>query len=799
MKPLEKKYTIVNLGCANCAAKMENAMNKDKRIESASVNFMKNAVLVSYQPNNFKDEEELCQVLNSYVTKYEREAYILMDELSATKESASHCHDDSCGCGEHHAHTEEESCGCGCSDHREHSKEESCGCGCSDHHEHSHTDTCCTSESAHTHSHTHEHTHQHQHTHEHTHEHSSNNKSFSGIIKTVIPWILGIAISLCGIYLVDNTVTKVAIVLIGYVILGHEVLLNSLNNITRGSIFDENFLMIVATIGALYVGKYTEAIAVLLLFQIGEFLQDLAVDHSRRNLSEAMNLKALFANLETKSGIKQVQPEDVSIGDVIIVKPSEKIALDGTVIEGTSFLDTSSLTGETVPRKATVGDDVLSGCINGDHTIKIRVTKPYTESTVAKVLDLVENASSRKSPTENFITKFARVYTPIVVLLAVFIAVLPPIVTGTYDFSKWVYTACSFLVVSCPCALVISVPLGFFAGIGSASKNGIIIKGSNYLEGLTTLKTVVFDKTGTLTKGSFNVELIQTLTASSEQDLLETAALLESFSTHPIATSIVNAYKDKTGKEVDSSRLSNYKEVSGHGVQADIDATTYSLGNKRYMDLIGASHVPSSVDTIGTIAYLAKDKECIGYLIISDKIKDDAKATITALKAKGIKTVLLTGDSKSVADKVASTLGLDEVYSELLPQDKVSKLEEIMSKQPKGDATAFVGDGINDAPVIARSDIGIAMGGVGSDAAIEAADIVLMTDEPAKIARAITIGNYTKKIVTMNIVFSLGIKVLVLILLSLQLGSMWLAIFADVGVSLIAIMNSIRALHVKES
>ena len=771
MKELQKQYTIVNLGCANCAAKMEHAMNKDKRITSASVNFMKNSVFVTYNSDNFKDEEELYHVLNSYVTKYEREAYLAIDELAATKAPTRHTHEEGCGCG--HDHTHQDSCGCG--EHHEHSHEESCGCG--EHHEQEKKE------------------HSKHYEHEHNHEHGIKDKSFAGIVKTILPWIIGIAISLCGVYLIDNTVAKLAIILIGYVILGYEVLLNSFNNIRRGSIFDENFLMIVATIGALYVGKYTEAIAVLLLFQIGELLQGLAVDSSKRHLAEAMNLKALHATIETPSGLKQVPPEEVAVGDIIVVKPSEKVALDGTVVEGTSFLDTSSLTGESVPRKAAIGDDVLSGCINGDQTLKIKVTKPYKESTVAKVLDLVENASNRKSVTENFITKFARVYTPIVVLLAALLIVLPPVVTGTYDFQHWIYIACSFLVVSCPCALVISVPLGFFGGIGAASKNGIIVKGSNYLEGLTTLKTVVFDKTGTLTKGSFAVKEIHALSSMNQEQLLETAALLESFSTHPIATSIVAAYNEQSDVALTTNALTDYKEISGHGVQAIIDDTVYYLGNRRYMESIHASNVPTSIDTIGTIAYLAKDTECVGYLIISDEIKEDAKSTITSLKKHGIKTVLLTGDTKVVAEKVAATLGIDTVYSELLPTDKVTMLEQVMKNQPENETTAFVGDGINDAPVIARSDIGMAMGGVGSDAAIEAADIVLMTDEPKKIAKAIAIAKHTKRIVIENIVFSLGTKALVLVLLALGLGSMWLAIFADVGVSLIAIMNSIRALR----
>ncbi len=772
-KKVEKKYTIVNLGCANCAAKMENAMNKDMRIASASINYMKSALLVSYEPTHFSDEQELYDLLNSYVRKYENEAYLAL-EPSKPKHASTHAHSESCGCGSHkHTHSHGESCGCG-----------------SQKHTHSHGDSCGCSSHKHTHSHS-------KHGHDHNHDHGLKDNSLKGILKTIAPWFLGIIISMVGISFVEDKTASLVLILIGYAVLGNEVLINSLKNIRSGSIFDENFLMIIATVGALYVGSYTEALAVLLLFQIGELLQSLAVDKSRKNLAEAMNLKALFATVETRNGLKQLPPEEVNVGDTIVVKPSEKVALDGIVVEGTSFLDTSSLTGESVPRKVSVKDEVLSGCINGNQTIKVKVTKPYEESTVAKVLDLVENASNRKSPTENFITKFARVYTPIVVLLAVIIAIFPPIITGTMDFSEWIYRACSFLVVSCPCALVISVPLGFFGGIGCASKNGIIVKGSNYLEGLTTLKTVVFDKTGTLTKGSFQVKEVNTISSMSKNELLATAALLESYSTHPIATSIVEAYAAKSSAKLNTSLMFNYKEVSGHGVQAAINGETYYLGNRRYMDKIHAFNVPSSIDTIGTIAYLAKDKECMGYLIIADEIKEDSKATIQELKQRGIKTVLLTGDSKAVAQKVANHLGIDTVYAELLPTDKVTKLEEIMSLQPAGEATSFVGDGINDAPVIARSDVGMAMGGVGSDAAIEAADVVLMTDEPSKIAKAIAIGSYTKKIVTANIIFALGTKFAVLFLLAFGYGSMWLAIFADVGVSLLAILNSIRTLNMK--
>lgn len=730
---VERKYTIVNLGCAHCAAKMEHAISTDTRIASASIDYMQSSLLVSYDADHFETEEELYHVLNSYVSKYEQEAYLMAATPSLP---ASHVpgHDDCCNLPNAH-------------------NEDSCD--------------------------------------------STNTLSLSPLITTIVPWAIGIIISMTGMIFIKTPLVNLALILLGYIILGHKVLKNSFKNILHGVLFDENFLMILATIGALYVGNYMEALAVLLLFQIGEFLQSLAVDKSKKNIKAAMNLKVLSATVETVHGLKQSPPEEVQVGDLLVIRPSERIPLDGIVAEGTSFLDTSSLTGESIPRKVKPGDDVLSGCINGAETIKVTVTKPYEESTVAKVLALVEHANSRKSPTEHFITKFARVYTPIVVLLAAVIAIIPPMILRTWDFSHWIYTACSFLVVSCPCALVISVPLGFFGGIGCASKNGILIKGSNYLEGLTTLKTVVFDKTGTLTKGCFHVREIKTLSSMTEDSILTLAALLESYSTHPIATSIVTAYKECTTTTIDTTKLTQYKEVSGHGVQAVIQNETYYLGNKRYMDVLNISHVPDSLAIMGTVVYLAKGTECEGYLVIADELKEDAKDTITALKRAGVRTVLLTGDTKTAATQVGEVLGMDAVYAELLPTDKVSQIEKLMKQSPSGQKTAFVGDGINDAPVIARADIGLAMGGVGSDAAIEAADIVLMRDEPNKIVMAMAIATHTKHIVTINILFSLGTKLLVLMLLACGIGTMWLAIFADVGVSLLAILNSIRTLTIK--
>lgn len=752
----EVVFLVKKLGCANCASKIEQGLQRESKFISASLNYMNATVTISYDPNIFASEHEVMKLANQYVKKYEHDAY-LVEKVGYTSSKSSNS-----------------------TNKEEHVHNHGCNCG----HDHSAHD--------HDHSHTHDHA-----TPEFGHSHNHGDHDDQSFVKTALPWVIGTLISGLAIAFMKPGIAQLVVIILGYVILGYKVIRSSIYNIMHGSLFDENFLLIVATIGALYIKEYPEAIAVLLLFQIGEYLQDLAVDRSKKHLSEAMNLKPQFATIETKAGLTNVAPEEVSVGDILVVKPSEKIALDGIVIEGTSFLDTSSLTGESVPRKVTVNEEVLSGCINGEATIKIKVTKPYTESTIAKVLDLVQNASNRKSLTENFITKFAKIYTPVVVLLAVLIAILPPIVTKSMDFSTWIYTACGFLVVSCPCALVISVPLGFFAGIGKASKNGIIVKGSNYLEALNQVTTVVFDKTGTLTKGTFEVKEVTTLGGLSKEQFLYTAALLESFSTHPIASSIVNYYKAQYHSELPTSAVMRYKEIAGHGVQATIHDQPYYLGNLRFMKSIKVANIPNEIDTIGTIAYLANKTTCLGYIIISDEIKADALEAMNGLKEMGIQTVLLTGDTKKVANKVASSLNISTVYAELLPTDKVTKLEELMDAKSDKENIAFVGDGINDAPVIARADIGFAMGGVGSDAAIEAADIVLMTDEPEKILKSISIAKFTKQIVTMNIIMSLGIKVIVLLVLAFGYGTMWLAIFADVGVSLLAILNSIRVLSTK--
>lgn len=582
---------------------------------------------------------------------------------------------------------------------------------------------------------------------------------------------------------------KLSLFLISYILVGAEVLFRAIKNIFKGQIFDENFLMSIATVGAFSIGEYPEGVAVMLFYQIGELFQSMAVNRSRRSIAELMDIRADYANLKAGEGIRKVSPETVKIGDIIIIKPGEKVPLDGVVINGSSVMDTSALTGESVPRNVNEGEDVLSGFINKNGVLTVRVTKEFGESTVAKILELVQNATTRKAETEKFITKFARYYTPAVVFSALAIAIIPPVVIPGSLFSDWLYRALIFLVISCPCALVISIPLGFFGGIGAASKNGILIKGSNFLEALNNVETVVFDKTGTLTKGIFNVTGITAQNGFTGEELLKLAAYAESYSSHPIALSIVKAY----GKEVNKSEIKLYDEIAGYGVKAKVGDRLITVGNTK---LLNSEDVPySEVDSIGTAVHVAVDGKYAGYIVISDEIKEDSYNAIRELKSLGVKkVVMLTGDNKLIAGMIAGKLELDEVYSELLPDEKVEKLEMLdKQKSPKG-KIIFVGDGVNDAPVLARADIGIAMGGLGSDAAIEAADVVLMTDEPSKLIAGIKIAGRTRKIVMQNIVFALGIKLFVMILGAGGMATMWEAVFADVGVAVIAILNSMRVM-----
>ena len=581
---------------------------------------------------------------------------------------------------------------------------------------------------------------------------------------------------------------RLAVFLLPYAVVGWDVLWRAVRNIAHGQVFDENFLMALATIGALATGEYPEAVFVMLFYQVGELFQSYAVDQSRKSITALMDIRPDYANMEVNGQLQQVDPEDVAVGDTIVIKPGERIPLDGVVLEGTTTVDTAALTGESLPREAGPGDDVISGCVNLSGLLRVQVTRPFEESTVSKILDLVENASGRKAKAEHFITKFARYYTPIVVLAAVALAVLPPLFTSI----QWVDSiqrALNFLVVSCPCALVISVPLSFFGGIGGASRDGILVKGGNYLEVLAKAEIVVFDKTGTLTQGVFNVTAIHP-DDCSEGQLLELAALAESWSDHPISRSLKEAY----GKELDPARVSEAEELSGRGVRAVVDGRTICAGNDKLMEDIGVSWHPCH--RVGTTVHVAADGVYLGHIVISDQVKPDAKEAIAALKSQGVrKTVMLTGDAREVGEDVAGRLGLDEVHTQLLPAGKVEQVEALLKQvSPKG-ALAFVGDGINDAPVLSRADVGIAMGGLGSDAAIEAADIVLMDDKPSKIAHAISIARRTLAIVRQNIVFALAVKLLVLVLSAAGWASMWAAVFADVGVSVIAILNAMRCLR----
>ena len=581
--------------------------------------------------------------------------------------------------------------------------------------------------------------------------------------------------------------------IISYLVVGFEILKKAVRNIFRGKVFDENFLMAVATIGAFAIGEFPEAVAVMLFYQVGELFQSYAVDKSRKSIASLMDIRPDYANIEKDGKIEKVDPDEVKIGDIIIVKTGEKIPLDGVVVEGTSSLDTMALTGESVPRVVKTEDEVLSGCINKDGLLKIRVTKEFGESTVSKILDLVENASSKKSKSENFITKFAKYYTPTVVIIAVLLAFIPPIILKDFStFSVWLYRALSFLVVSCPCALVISIPLSFFGGIGGASKMGILIKGSNYLEALANTETVVFDKTGTLTEGIFEVQDIYA-EGIEKDELLRIVAHAENYSNHPIAKSVKKAYN----KEIDENIIKNPQELSGKGIWARIDEKDILVGNEKLM--LEEKIDFKKCDEVGTILYVAIDKKYVGYVLIADKIKQDSSKTIRELKAMNIKeTVMLTGDKKEVGEYVAKKLNMDKVYTELLPDGKVEKVEELLKQKSEKGKLVFVGDGINDAPVLTISDIGVAMGGLGSDAAIEAADIVIMTDETSKISKAINLSKKTMRIVRENIIFAIFVKIAVLVLTAFGASTMWEAVFADVGVSVIAIINALRMLNIKK-
>ncbi|WP_144506151.1 heavy metal translocating P-type ATPase [Bacillus mycoides] len=624
--------------------------------------------------------------------------------------------------------------------------------------------------------------------HDHGHDHGDGNvKKMIG--RLVVGGILTGIAALAGL----PQMITIPLFVLAYLLIGGDIVWRAVRNITRGQVFDENFLMAIATLGAFAIQQYPEAVAVMLFYQVGELFQSIAVNRSRKSITSLMDIRPDYANVKVGNETKQVSPEDVQIGEYIIVKPGEKVPLDGKVVEGTSMMDTSALTGESVPREVEVGNDVLSGFVNQNGVLTVEVTKEFGESTVSKILDLVQNASSKKAPTENFITKFARYYTPVVVITAAIMAFIPPLILEGATFSDWIYRALVFLVISCPCALVVSIPLGFFGGIGGASKSGILVKGSNYLEALNDVKYIVFDKTGTLTKGVFKVTKMEPSEGITAEELLEYAAFAEVYSNHPIAQSIRNAY----GKSIDENTIEDYSEISGHGTVVKVQGKEIFAGNAKLMRKENITF--KQPNTVGTLVHVAVDGKYAGYIVISDEVKEDSKQAIQKLKELGIKkTVMLTGDAKSVGEAVGKELGLDEVHAELLPHQKVEEIEKIDAAKRGKEKIAFVGDGINDTPVLARADVGIAMGGLGSDAAIEAADIVIMTDEPSKIATAVKIAKRTRSIVWQNIIFALGVKGLVLLLGAFGIATMWEAVFSDVGVTLLAVLNAMRVLRVKD-
>ena len=730
---MEIKLVLSGLNCANCANKIETKVNKISGIKNVSLNFSTTVLTVEFDKK--EEKNNIINEIKSIVKKLEPQVKVIekLDnkDISVSKvECTSSC----------------------CVDSDEHGNHDG------DHNSH-------------------------------THELKKDNNGFLQYIRDNLLLIIGAIVYIIALaYKSNENLLSLILFGVSYLIIGGEVILSAIKNIIRGEVFDENFLMSIATIGAFFIGEYPEAVAVMLFYQIGEVFQGYAVNRSRKSISSLMNIRADYANVLRDGKEIKVSPEEVLIGEFIVVKPGERVPLDGTILEGTSFIDTSALTGESVPREVTIGNEILSGSINNNGVLKVKVDKEFGESTVARILELVENASNKKAPTEKFITKFAKIYTPIVVTIAALVAIIPPMIIKDATFSDWIYKALSILVVSCPCALVVSIPLGFFSGIGAASKKGILVKGGNYLEALKDSEIVVFDKTGTLTKGIFEVTEINAKNISKEE-LLEITAMGESHSNHPIAISIAKAY----GKEVNKDEIKDYKEISGHGIEVTIRKNDVLLGNSKLMKINNIGY--DDIDSIGTIVHVAINGEYKGNIVISDEIKGNVKEALVELKEVGIKkTIMLTGDNRSVADKVAKDIGIDEVYSELLPGDKVSKVEEILNKRRSKGKVLFVGDGINDAPVLARADIGVAMGGIGSDAAIEAAD-VLMKDKIEGISEAIRVSRRTNKILWQNIIFSLGVKIIVMLLVVLGLTNMWAAVFADVGVTLIAVLNSMRIIR----
>ncbi|PAD75473.1 heavy metal translocating P-type ATPase [Paenibacillus campinasensis] len=725
---VKKELILEGLDCANCAMKIENGVSKIEGVASCSVNFVTKTLTMETDPDRDTD------IVTKAKQKVKQlEPHIRVLEKGSSRSKVAHQQDN-------HGET--------------HNQHES-------HHDHDHA---------------------------HGHDHGAG--STKRLLTRLLLGIgIGAAAILTSIYY-DYAYIELALFLIAYLIIGGDIVLRAARNIIRGKVFDEHFLMTIATLGAFIIGEYPEGVAVMLFYQVGEMFQSIAVNRSRKSISSLMDIRPDYANLKVGHETRRVTPEEVAVGDLILIKPGEKVPLDGKVIDGYSAMDTSALTGESVPREVGPGQDVLSGFINKNGVLTVEVAKEFGESTVSKILDLVQNASSKKAPTENFITKFARYYTPFVVIAAALLALVPPLFINGATFADWGYRALVFLVISCPCALVVSIPLGFFGGIGAASKRGVLVKGSNYLEALNDVKYVVFDKTGTLTKGAFTVTRIQPAGAVSEEELLEAAAYAELHSAHPIAESIRAAY----GKEIDEALLSDYNEISGHGIQVNVNGTEVLAGNAKLMN---RERIPFEQPTDpGTIVHISINRAYAGYIVIADEVKEDAAETIRSLKELGIKqTVMLTGDSKTVGEAVGRQLGIDQVHAELLPQHKVEEIEKLDQQKSPKEKIIFVGDGINDTPVLARADVGMAMGGLGSDAAIEAADIVIMTDEPSKIPAAIQVAKRTRRIVWQNIVFALGVKAIFLVLGAFDIATMWEAVFSDVGVTLLAVLNAARILR----
>lgn len=741
MNKKEIKLVLSGLTCANCANKIETRVNDLEGVKEANLNFTTSTLIIEGDGN--RELKDIILKAKEIINKLEPEVKVYnKDEDNVVVENVSRCASGVCSIVD--------------SDNNKGDME------------HGHT------------SHN-----EHEHSHGHSHNHSHGEEI---TLKENLRLIVGAIIYVIAMVLRDDSAIKIALFAIAYILIGGKVVLTAVKNILRGEVFDENFLMTVATLGAFFIGEYPEGVAVMLFYEIGELFQSYAVNRSRKSITSLMNIRAEYANVIRNEKEEKVNPETVNIEEIIIVKPGERVPLDGVIIEGTSFVDTSALTGESVPREISKGEDILAGFINNNGVLKVQVTKNFKESTVSRILELVENASNKKAPTEKFITKFARVYTPIVVFSAVALAIIPPLVMKDASFNDWLYRALIFLVVSCPCALVVSIPLGLFAGIGGASRKGILVKGGNYLEALKDIDTVVFDKTGTLTKGVFKVTEVNNANIDKEE-LIRIAAISESLSNHPIAQSIIKEY----GKGIDSKELMNYEEIPGHGVKTSLEGMEILIGNYKLMEKFNIKY--ENINSIGTIVHVAINNEYKGNIVISDEIKEGSKAAIRGLKDIGVtQTVMLTGDNNSVAEKVASIVGVDKVYAELLPVDKVEKVEEIIKNNKSQGKIIFVGDGINDAPVLARADIGVAMGGIGSDAAIEAADVVLMKDNPEALVTAIKVARKTNKILWQNIIFALGIKVLVLLLGALGFANMWEAVFADVGVTVLAVINSTRCL-----